>query len=125
MSMIIRASIIALFLALIGTPGIATDEARQAYDQMVDEASREADAYLEEKARERAEAEAADNAAKADQLDNRVQAERKRIVAEMNDVQQRGLSATFTQGMKDNLLEALEKKLDALMTDPEAYFAGQ
>jgi hypothetical protein len=92
---------------------------------MVEAASREADTYLEEKARERSEAEAADNAAKADQLDRRVEAERKRILAEMNDVQHRGLSAPFTQGMEGNLIAGLEKKLDALMTEPAAYSTGQ
>ena len=92
---------------------------------MVDAASRKADAQLEQTAGERTEAEAADNTAEAGQLDRRLQAERERIVAEMSDVRQRERSATFIQRMKDNLLTALEKKLDALMAGPAAYFAGQ
>jgi rhamnose utilization protein RhaD (predicted bifunctional aldolase and dehydrogenase) len=124
MKPMILAAIIPLLLIVSGSPATATDEARQAYDQMVDEASREADAYLKEKASEREETQAAAETAEAERLENRVQAERQRIVAEMNDIQQRGLSSTFTQGMKDNLLKTQEEKLDALMSDPEAYFAG-
>ncbi len=104
---------------------LATDKARQAYDQMVEEATRESEAYLEEK--EQAD-KAMQEAAQAEQdaaLGEQVQAEQARIQAQMDAIRGRGLSTTYTRGMQDNQLQQLQEKLDLLMSDPEAYFSGQ
>jgi hypothetical protein len=58
-------------------------------------------------------------------MDERVQAEQKRIGAEMDAIRNRSLGSGFTQGMKDNLLQQQQDKLDGLKRDPEAYFQGQ
>jgi hypothetical protein len=103
----------------------AVDEQRQAYDKMVEEATREADEYVQEKQKAHQEAAEESHSQQASALDERVNAERERIEGEMDAVQGRGLSSTFTQGMKDNLLQELQDKLNSLMSDPVAYFGGQ
>jgi len=121
----IAVTLLGLLVAGSLSPLFAVDEQRQAYDKMVEEATKEADEYVQEKQNEikavKAEAQAQQDAA----LDERVQAEQARIQAEMDTVQERGLSTTFSQGMKDNLLLQLQNKLDQLTSDPEAYFGGQ
>ena len=106
-------------------PALAADEARRAYDKMVEEATREADEYIQAKQKAKAASAADANTRKEDALENRVQAEGQRIESEMDSVRGRGLGPTFTQGMKDNLLQELQGRLDRLMSDPDAYFAGQ
>lgn len=113
-------------LALLATGGAtplpAADEARQAYDQMVEEATREADEYLEEKTRQRSE-QAQDSQPTLDPaFAEQVQAERERIETEMDTVRQRGLGPDFTLGMKENRLKELQEKLNQLLSDPQAYF---
>jgi len=104
---------------------LAVDEQRQAYDKMVEEATREADEYVQEKQKAHQEAAAESQSRQEMALDARIGAERERIEDEMDAVEGRGLSSTFTQGMKDNLLQQLQDKLNQLMSDPVAYFGGQ
>lgn len=104
---------------------IAVDEQRKAYDKMVKEATREADDYVQEKQKEQKASATDAHAQKDAALENRVQAERQRIDAEMDTVRGRGFSTTFTQGMKDNQLQLLQNQLDGLASDPEAYFKGR
>jgi hypothetical protein len=107
-------------------PLFAADEQRQAYDKMVEEATREADAYVEQKQKEQREAAEARKDMPTDaSLDERVKVERERIEAEIDKAWKRGLGPDFTEGMRQNRLEELSDKLDRLNSDPEAYFAGQ
>jgi len=103
----------------------AVDEQRQAYDRMVEESTREADEYMQERRNRTQAAETEPQAQQNSVIEEKVQAERQRIETEMGTVQGRGLGPTFTQGMKDNLLQQLQDRLDRLASDPEAYFAGQ
>ena len=107
------------------SPAPAADEARQAYDEMVEEATREADAYLQEKEDRKQAAKAADREKENDALKKRTAAEQKRILTEMDAVRQRGLGPNFTQGMKDSQLADLQQRLDRLTSDPADYFKGQ
>lgn len=104
---------------------IAVDKARQAYDQMVEEAKRESEAYLKEKEQADKEMREAAQAQQDAALEERVQAEKVRIETQMDEIRGRGLSTTYTQGMKDNQLQQLQDRLDRLMGDPEAYFGQQ
>ena len=114
-----------LMCLLTAGPALATDEARQAYDKMVEEATQEADEYLEEKQQKMQETEKKKRVEKDAALQERIQKEREKIMAQMDKVQQRGLGPDFTQGMKDNLLKGWQDRLDLLNSDPEAYFSGQ
>ncbi|WP_372682666.1 hypothetical protein [Desulfosarcina sp.] len=107
------------------SPLPAVDEARQAYNKMVEESVKEADEYLQEKESQKKAADAQTQSMQDSALSEKIQAESQRIQAEMDAVSKRGLGPTFSQGMKDNLLEQLQDKLDQLTSDPEGYFAGQ
>jgi hypothetical protein len=121
----IAISLLGLFVAGAVNPLPAADDARQAYDKMVEESVKEADEYLQEKANKKKAAEAEAQSPQEVAMDERVQAEQKRIGAEMDAIRNRGLGSGFTQGMKDNLLEQQQDKLDQLTSDPESYFEGQ
>jgi chromosome segregation ATPase len=106
-------------------PLLAVSEQRQAYDKMVEEATKEADAYLQEKENAKKAAEAEAQSTKDSALSERIQAESQRIQAEMDSIRKRSMGSGYTQGMKDNQLKQLQEKLDRLTSDPEAYFGNQ
>ena len=107
------------------TPLPAVDEARQAYDKMVEKSVKEADEYLQEKESQKKAADTQAQSMQDSALSEKIEAERTRIEAQMDAIRNRGMGGGFTQGMKDNLLKPLQDKLDLLNSDPEAYFAGQ
>ncbi len=113
-----------LFLFVAGSlsPTLAVDEQRQAYDEMVEKSIREADEYLQEKQKKLQEIETEAQTQQDNVIEDRVQAEQKRIKAEMETVRNRGLGPNFTQGMKDNQLQKLQDKMNQLMSDPKTYF---
>ena len=116
-----------LGLLVVGafSPLPAVDEARQAYDKMVEESVKEADEYLQEKESRKKAADTQAQSMQDSAQSEKIQAEAQRIQAEMDAGSNRGLGPTFSQGMKDNLLKQLQDKLNQLTSDPEAYFAGQ
>ena len=120
-------AIILLSLLALGafSPLPAVDEARQAYNKMVEESVKEADEYLQETENRKKVADAQSQSMHDSVLTERIQAEAQRIQTEMDAVSNRGLGPTFSQGMKDNLLQQLQDKRDRLTSDPEAYFEGQ
>ena len=120
-------AIILLSLLALGafSPLPAVDEARQAYNKMVEESVKEADEYLQETENRKKAADAQSQSMQDSALTERIQAEAQRIQTEMDAVSNRGLGPTFSQGMKDNLLQQLQDKRDRLTSDPEAYFGGQ
>jgi V/A-type H+-transporting ATPase subunit G/H len=124
MKWILWLGIFPLAVTTIGlyNPVYAVDEQRQAYDQMVEEATREADAYLEQKQKEQQEAakEAQEQTEAAG--DERIEAERQRLEDEIDKVRERGLDPNYTEGMRENQLQELEEKINLLNSDPEAYF---
>lgn len=121
----IAISLLGLLAAGAFTPLPAVDEARQAFDKMVEESVKEADEYLQEEENKKKAAEAETQTQHEVAMDERVKAERKRIGAEMDVIRNRGIGSGFTRGMKDNLLEQQQDKLDQLISDPEAYFQRQ
>ena len=121
----IAISLLGLLASGALTPLPAANEARQAYDKMVEESVKEADEYQQEEESKKKAAEAETRTQQEVAMDERVKAERKRIGAEMDAIRNRGIGSGFTQGMKDNLLEQQQDKLDQLTSDPEAYFQRQ
>jgi len=106
-------------------PALSASEARQAYDKMVEEATREADEYVQEKQNQQKASAAKSQKQQDDALEKRVEAESERIKTEMDSVSNRSMGSGYTQGMKDNQLKQLQDKLDRLTSDPEAYFGNQ
>ena len=121
----IAISLLGLLASGALTPLPAANEARQAYDKMVEESVKEADEYQQEEESKKKAAEAETQTQQEVAMDERVKEERKRIGAEMDAIRNRGIGSGFTQGMKDNLLEQQQDKLDQLISDPEAYFQRQ
>ncbi|MDX2452579.1 hypothetical protein [Desulfosarcina sp.] len=121
----IAISLLGLLAVGAFTPLPAVDEARQAYNKMVEESTQEADEYLQEKENTKKATEAKAQSKKDSALSEKIEAERTRIEAQMDEIRNRGMGGGFTEGMKDNLLKPLQDKLDLLTSDPEAYFAGQ
>ena len=56
------------------------------------------------------------------QQEARIDAERRKLQAEIDAIKARGLSRTFSQGMKDSLIQKVQKRMDLLEKDPEVYF---
>ncbi len=107
------------------TPLPAVDEARQAYNKMVEESVKEANQSEQEKENDTKAAGAKAQSKKDSALSEKIEAERTRIEAQMAEIRNRGMGGGFTEGMKDNLLKPLQDKLDLLTSDPKAYFQGQ
>lgn len=114
--------LLASFVAGTLNPLFAVDEQRQAYDKMVEEATREADEYVEEKKKEQADTTEKRKNQSSSVADLRVEKERKQLEAEMEKVRKRGLGPDFTEGMRSAKLQELQTQLNRLHSDPQAYF---
>jgi hypothetical protein len=95
---------------------------RPAYDQMVDRAKYDAEQMRLQREQEDAErARKKEQTAKA-QLQARINAERQKLLDEIDAISARGLSPTFSQGMKNNLINQVQEKITQLESAPEEYF---
>lgn len=121
----IAITLLGLLAAGALTPLPAVDEARQAYNKMVEESVKEADEYQQEKESQKKATDAQAQSQQDSALSEKIEAERTRIEAQMDEIRNRGMGGGLTQGMKDNQLKPLQDKLDRLNSDPEGYFAGQ
>ncbi|MFZ1984786.1 MAG: DUF4124 domain-containing protein [Desulfatitalea sp.] len=102
------------FETVDGAADKTQEENRQGLQQMfeqVEQENREADQRRAEKAAA-AKAEAQRKAQAAREA--KIQAKRDRLQQQIDALNKRGLSSTFTKGMRDNQIKALEKQIDAL-----------
>lgn len=95
---------------------------REAYDRMVQDASKSADRQFEQQAQKKAREEAARQKKQQKELAQRVARERERLQKKIDAIDGRGLGPTFTAGMKANLIKQVQDQIDRLERDPEAYF---
>jgi hypothetical protein len=95
---------------------------RQEYDRMVEEAGKEADRHFEEQAAKQAQREKAERQNQLEEQNKRVEEELTRLNAEIEGLKNRGLSTTYTTGMRDNQIGLIQEKIDLLKSDPDAYF---
>ena len=91
-----------------------SDERRRAYDRMVEESAKEAERQFEEHAREEARRAAARKQKTHRQEAERVAEEQARLLEQIEEIRNRGYSASFTKGMQDNLIREVQEKLDQL-----------
>lgn len=90
------------------------NQRRQEYDRMVEDASQSADRHFEEQAeKEKRQAEARQQR-EQEMKNQQIEKARAELLKEIDDLQKRGYSATFTQGMKENLIKAVQEKIDQL-----------
>ena len=90
------------------------DRNRQAFDRMVDEASQRADQQFEQQEREKAQDAAAEQERQQQARAEQVATQRAELQKEIDAIQARGLGPTFTQGMKDNLINQIQDQIDQL-----------
>ena len=60
--------------------------------------------------------------AEQEQLSQQIDQERTRLQAEIDRIDGFAIGVSFTQGMKDNLMQPYREQLDLLNADPEKYF---
>jgi Domain of unknown function (DUF4124) len=100
----------------------ADERNREAYDRMVEDASRGADQQFEQQAEKKAlEAGARQEQEKTEKA-QRVERERDRLQKQIDAIEGRGLGPNFTAGMKANLVKQVQDRIDRLESDPDAYF---
>ncbi len=90
------------------------DSSRREFEQMVKEASQEADRHFEQQAREKAMQAQAQRRREQKAQDEKVAEERALLMKEIEAIKQRGYSATFTKGMQDNLIRQVQEQIDQL-----------
>lgn len=90
------------------------DKHRSSYDQMVEQASKEADASQEKRKKEAAENAAERERVLEEQRNARIKAEREQLEAQIEAIKRRAVSPTFPNGMKQAQIDALNKKIEAL-----------
>ncbi len=102
------------FETVQGEKAGAENENREGLQEMFDQVAqenREADQLRAEKeAARKAEAERKAEA----QKEAKIKAERDRLQQQIDELNKRALSPTFSQGMRDNLINELQKQIDAL-----------
>jgi len=93
------------------------DANRQAYDRMVKEAAQEADRQFNQQEQEKARRIETKKQQEATAEALRVAQERDRLMKQIEEIKNRGYSATFTKGMQDNLIREVQEKIDKLESD--------
>ncbi|MGD8846667.1 MAG: hypothetical protein PVI54_14195, partial [Desulfobacteraceae bacterium] len=90
------------------------DKRRSDYDQMVEQASREADAAREKRRKEAAEKAAEKERLLEEQRKERIKAERKQLEEQIEAIKRRAVSPTYPNGMKQAQINALVEKINQL-----------
>ncbi len=90
------------------------DRSRQEYNRMVEDASRKADRHFKEQARKKDQQAEVRQQRQQEEKDQQIDAERARLLKELETIQKRGYSSTFTKGMKESLIKEVQDKLDRL-----------
>jgi len=90
------------------------DRNRQEFDRMVEEASEEADRHFEQQAREKARQEEERQQRNKEVKKQQAAEQRARLEKQIEALRNRGLSPTFTKGMRDNLIRQLQEEIDRL-----------
>lgn len=98
------------------------DLQRQEFDRMAEEAGKEADRHFEEQAEKKAQEAEADRQQQLEDQNQRIEEELSKLQKEIDDLKGRGLGPTFSAGMRDNQINLVQKKIDLLESDPDAYF---
>ena len=93
---------------------VGAEKSRQEYDRMVKDANREADRHFEQQARKKARQAEARQQKEQEQKAQEIDQERAKLQKQIEDIQKRGYSPTFTKGMQDNLIKEVQEKIDQL-----------
>lgn len=98
-----------------------SNKRRSSYDQMVQRASKDADASREKRKKEAA-AKAAEKKRMAEEKEQaRIAAERKRLEAQIDAIKNRAVSPTYPYGMKQAQIEAIKKEIEELNKGSDTF----
>lgn len=97
-------------------------EHRKSYDAMVKDARIESDRLERERARKETIQTAQKQHAVEKALKAKIDAERQRLEQALEKAKNRGLSKTYSQGMRKTKIDKIQKQLDRLNQSPQAYF---
>jgi hypothetical protein len=84
---------------------------REGFKQMMEEVEQQNQQADQEREAKKAEQAAAEKEKKADEQQARIQTERDRLQKEIDALNNRALSPTFTEGMRQNQIEAIRKEM--------------
>ena len=93
---------------------VGAQQSRQEYDRMVKDASREADRHFEQQAIKKTRQAEARQQKEQEQKAQQLEQERAELQKQIEEIQKRGYSPTFTKGMQDNLIKEVQEKIDQL-----------
>lgn len=90
---------------------------RRTFDRMTENASEEADQLERERKMKAASQEAQKKSIEKENRKKRIQAERHRLEYKIDALKKRGLSPTFSKGMRQSQIEKLEREIQKLETE--------
>ncbi|MDA8138431.1 MAG: DUF4124 domain-containing protein [Desulfobacteraceae bacterium] len=97
-----------------GTETPSDENLRPKYQEMLERVKQESSESDQRKAQEAAARQAEEERAAQAQKDAKKQAERDRLQKQIDELKNRAVSPTFSKGMRDNLIQELQKQIDAL-----------
>ena len=97
-----------------GTNSKPEEQARPGLEQLVEEVRRENQETERRRSQEEALRKAEEKRKAMEEKNARVQAERARLQKQIDELNNRALSPTYTQGMRDNQIRIIREKMDAL-----------
>lgn len=92
---------------------------RSTYDHMINNASEEAEQLERERKMKAASQEAQKKRIQAKNREKRIQAERQRLQRKIDALKKRGLSPTFSKGMRQSQIEKIERQIEKLETNTD------
>jgi hypothetical protein len=90
------------------------NQIRQEYDRMVEEASQEADRHFQEQTEMKAKARQAAQQQKQAKHTQQLEQKRQQLQKEIEAIQNRGLSPTFSPGQKEYLIKQIQDQIDQI-----------
>ena len=90
------------------------DQSRQKYNRMVEDASRSADQHFKEQAQKKVRNAKAKREQQQEKQARQIESELAKLQNEIDDLNGRGLSPTFSSGQKEHLIKQAQEKINTL-----------
>jgi len=102
------------FETIQGEAAGAEDQNREGLQQMFDQVAQENREAEQRRAEKEAERKAKAERRAEEKREAKIKVQRDRLQQQIDELNKRALSPTFTQGMRDNLINEVQKQIDAL-----------
>lgn len=97
-----------------GSSSKAEEQTRPGLEQLVEEVRRENQEAERRREQEETLRKAEETRKATEEKNTKIQAERARLQKQIDELNNRALSPTYTQGMRDNQIRMIQEKIDAL-----------